>query len=288
MVGSVTLSGETRPKQTYSNLVAVDESGQHSSDVPTVVAAVYVSRSNAEKLAVDLCESGIFPWNKKSKDVSSETIYKFFDSSQVKPCGMMSYSHPSSSQRALMAFESVKQAIKRTRNQGDQEADCLVLLDGQASNYGGEKPVLRCYNEILDDYFQNKYNLSTEVAVLETADKRYPEVTTADCACRKYINDIRKYGDIREIRGLSRFNSDRGVPQVEFKGQIRQVSGEGTSNTDTVAARAVAWAKGGRPAEDMIGDLDQNLRRVVNNRIESNELAERILSESNRPGSQQE
>ena len=112
MVAPVTLSGETPPGRTYSEIVAIDESGQHSPDVPTVVAAVYVSRSDAERLAVRLCENGIFPWRQKSKDVSGETISEFFTDVPVSRSGMASRANPGPSQRAVMAFESVKEVIK--------------------------------------------------------------------------------------------------------------------------------------------------------------------------------
>lgn len=287
MVDPVTLSGETPPGRTYSEIVAIDESGQHSPDVPTVVAAVYVSRNDAERLAVRLCENGIFPWRQKSKDVSGETISEFFTDIPVSRSGMASRANPGPSQRAVMAFESVKEVITDGRSEHSEEANCLVLLDGRPSNYGGEKALLNCRAEIVDDYFQSKYNLDIEVATLEAADQRYPEVTTADCACRNYINAVNRRGAVEAVPGLSRLDSSRSVPSVDADGRIHRLAGEGTSNVDTVAARAVAWATGSRPVGQQIGERDKQLGRIVDNKLTNDNLAEWILTKGNQPGSQQ-
>lgn len=287
MVDPVTLSGETPPGRTYPEIVAVDESGQGSSDTPTVVTAVYVSRDDAERLALKLCENRIFPWKQKSKDVSDEVISEFFTSVSVSRSGMASRVNPGPSQRAIMAFESVKEVITDHRGEDAEQANCLVLLDGRPSNYGGEKALLNCRKEIVDDYFQSKCNLDVEMATLETADKRYPEVTVADCACRDYIDAVGREGYIEAVDGLSRLDSKRSVPSVDADGRVNRLAGEGTSAVDTVAARAVAWATGSRPAEQQIGERDRQLVRALDDKLTNDELTSEILSEGNQPGSRQ-
>lgn len=287
VVDPVTLSGETPPGRTYREIVAVDESGQDSSNTPTVVTAVYVSRDDAERLALKLCENGIFPWKQKSKDVSGNTISKFFTNVSVSRSGMASRANPGPSQRAVMAFECIKEVITDHRSETADQANCLVLLDGRPSNYGGEKALLNCRKEIVDDYFQSKYNLDVEIATLETADKRYPEITVADCACREYIDAVGREGYVEAVDGLSRLDSKRSVPSVDADGRVNQLAGEGTSAVDTVAARVVAWATGSRPAEQQIGERDRHLARALDDKLSNDELTAKILSEGNQPGSQQ-
>ena len=287
MVDPVTLSGETSPERTYSEIVAVDESGLHSRDVPTILTAVYVARNGAERLALKLCECGIFPWKQKSKDVSNETIAAFFEDVSVSPSGVASRANPGPSQRAVMAFEAVKAVIRDHRAEHSGTTNCLVLFDGQPSNYGGEEALLNCLDEILDDYFQSKHSVNVDIATLETADKRYPEVTIADCACKLYTDAVVQQG-VEAASRLCWFDSSRSVPSVDADGRVYQLAGAGTSDVDTVAARAVAWATGRRPTDQVIGERDKQLHRTVETKLDNDRLAHQILAESNQPGSQRE
>jgi len=153
----------------------------------------------------------------------------------------------------------------------------LVLFDGSPSNYGNEQSILNCYEEITDGYFQNKNNVNIELATLETGDKRYPEVTVADCGCRLFVERVGDEGHFEAVERLERFDTNRSVPSVGAEGQVHRLAGQGTSEEDTVKARTVAWTKGGRPATEIVGEADKQLETVLQNKLKNDSLVEQVL-----------
>lgn len=255
MVSDLRLSGVVDSEKTFESLIAIDETGVHSSSIPTVVAASFIVRRRSEDIVRNLIDSGAKPWLQKSSDLGTSEINNFFDSVTVPTRAQATWGSPTHSQRGLMAMEAVKDVIPIGDREYGSVENCLVLLDGSPSNFGGEDKLLQSRTEILDTYFEEKYGVSIEVATLERADRRYPEVTAADCACKIFQDRLQSGTSIEELLAIRRFDASRSVPAVEYDDRIYKLAPQGVSTEDSFVSKVAAWISGKRASRSQLGDV---------------------------------
>lgn len=264
MVRDLTLAGTPQAEQTFESLVAIDETGVGNSGGPTVVAACFLHRGASEATVRALLDCGVKPWFQKSSDLESHTLEQFFEELSIPTRAQATWGTPDHGQRGLMAIEAAKDVIPAGVGQYSSTENCLLLLDGRPSNYGGDTRLLQARNEILDQYFEDQHGLHIEVATLERADRRYPEMTTADCACKLISNRLTGESRIEDLDGVSRFDQSRSVPSVNDDGRVFELAPHGVARADAFRSKVAAWVKGERPAESELGTVSpQELERLA-------------------------
>ncbi|ACV12829.1 hypothetical protein Huta_2668 [Halorhabdus utahensis DSM 12940] len=187
-----------------------------------------------------------------------------------------------------MAVEAIKAVVPAGVSHDGDTTNCLVILDGRVSNFGGKQNILRSRSEILDDYFENQNNVNIAFATLEKGDRTYPEVTVADCACNAFRYRIEQGDAVERIDHVQRFDSSRSVPSVDFEGRIYELAPKGVAQKSTFESKVAAWLTGHRPSEDALGELSQQqFETLVKNRIDDEDVSQYIIDTGNQLGSQQ-
>lgn len=287
MVKPVRLSGVVEQRE-FESIIAVDETGVHTNQIPTVVAASFINRSQSEKVVKQLIDADIQPWFNKSADLDLDTVYDFFHEATIYTAARATQNPHNSSQRGLMAIEAAKEVIQVAKNEIQGNQDCLILLDGKASNYGGEKNLLRSHEEILDSYFQQQNGVNISLATIQHGDRRYPEITVADCACNIIRNKIESEQIIENLEHVQRFDVSRSVPSVEFNGSVYRLAPKGVQQTDEFESKVAAWIEGKRPHAEKMGDISAGqLQRIITQEIDDDDICRYISEMSNQLGSQQ-
>lgn len=288
MVAPVKLSGTTVPGQAFNSVIGIDETGIHEDKIPTVVSASFIDRDQSVHIVKELLDSGAEPWLQKSTDLDIDDIYKFFRQVEIPTRARAAWGVPNRSQRALMAVEAIKEVVPAGVSHDGETTDCLVMLDGRVSNFGGEQNILRSQSEILDDYFENQNNVNIAFATIEKGDRTYPEITVADCACKVFRHRIDQVEAVESIDHVQRFDSSRSVPSVDFEDRIYQLAPKGVAQKTTFESKVAVWLTGHRPSEDALGELSQQqFETLVKNRIEDEDVSQYIIDTRNRLGSQQ-
>lgn len=266
----------------------VDETGVHTEQVPTVVAASFIHRSQSERIVKSLIEADIQPWIDKSADLQLNNIRDFFNKRTIHVAAQATQNPHSRSQRGLMAMEAAKKVIQIAKNETQEDQDCLILLDGKASNYGGEINLLRSREEIVDGYFQQQNGVNISLATIQHGDRRYPEITVADCACNVIRNKIENGPAIEELNYTRRFDTSRSVPSVEFDGSVYRLAPKGVQQTDEFESKVAAWIEGRRPHAEKMGDISTGqLSKIVSQGLDDDDVCRYISEMSDQLGSQQ-
>lgn len=288
MVAPVRLSGTTAQRQAFESIIAIDETGIHDDEIPTVVSASLIHRDQSVHTVKQLLDAGAEPWLQKSADLDINEIYRFFDRTSIPAFARASWESPTRAQRALMAVEAVKEVVPAGVSQGGDTTNCLVILDGRTSNFGGKGNILRSRAEILDDYFETQNNVNIAFATLEKGDKRYPEITAADFACNVFRDRIEQVQTIGQVDNVQRFDISRSVPSVEFEDRIYELAPKGVAQKNTFESKVAAWLTGHRPSEEALGELSQRqFENLVENHIPDEDVSQYIIDTRNQLGSQQ-
>ena len=288
MVAPVKLSGTTAPGQAFESVIAIDETGIHEDRIPTVVSASFIDREQSVHIVKELLTAGAEPWLQKSTDLDIGDIYRFFRQTEIPTRARAAWGSPNRGQRALMAIEVIKEVVPAGVSHNGDTTNCLVILDGRVSNFGGKQNILRSRSEILDDYFEEQNNVNIAFATLEKGDRTYPEVTVADCACNVFRYRIEQEDAVEQIDNVQRFDSSRSVPSVNFEGRIHKLAPKGVARKDTFESKVAAWLTGHRPSEEALGELSQQqLETLVENRIDDEDVSQYIIDTNDQLGSQQ-
>lgn len=288
MVAPVKLSGTTAPGQAFESIIAIDETGIHEDRIPTVVSASFIDRKQSVHIVKELLNAGAEPWLQKSTDLDIEDIYKFFGQTEIPTRARAAWGSPNRGQRALMAVEGIKEVVPTGISYDGNRSNCLVILDGRVSNFGGKQNILRSRSEILDEYFENQNNINIAFATLEKGDRTYPEVTVADCACNVFRHRIEQEDAVEPIDNVQRFDISRSVPSVDFEDRIYQLAPKGVAQKNTFESKVAAWLTGRRPSEDVLGELSpRQFETLVENRIDDEDVSQYVTDTRNQLGSQQ-
>ena len=288
MVAPVKLSGTIVSRQAFDSVIAIDETGIHEDSIPTVVSASFIDREQSVHIVKELINAGADPWIQKSKDLDIGDIHSFFKRTEIPTRAKATHESISSSQRALMAVEATKEVVSTSTSPDDDVTNCLVILDGRVSNFGGEKNILRSQSEILDDYFESQNNVNIFFSTLEKGDKTYPELTVADCACNVFSHQIEHRPPIESIDNVQRFDDSRSVPSVGFEGRIYKLAPKGVAQKDTFESKVAAWLTGCRPSEDQLSELSpQQFDDLVEKHIGDEDVSQYITDTRKQLGSQQ-
>ena len=288
MVAPVKLSGTTAPRQAFESVIAIDETGIHEDRIPTVVSASFIDREQSVHIVKELLNAGAEPWLQKSTDLDIGDIYGFFRQTEIPTRARAAWGSPNRGQRALMAVEAIKEVVPAGVSHDGDTTNCLVILDGRVSNFGGEQNILRSRSEILDDYFENQNNVNIAFATLEKGDRTYPEVTVADCACNVFRHRIEQKDAVEPIDNVQRFDNSRSVPSVNFEDRIYELAPKGVAQKNTFESKVAAWLTGHRPSEDALGELSQRqFETLVENRIDDKDVSQYVIDTRNQLGSQQ-
>jgi len=269
-------------------VIAIDETGIHEDRIPTVVSASVIDRDRSAHIVKELLDAGAEPWLQKSTDLDIEAIYRFFEQTEIPIRARAAWGSPNRGQRALMAVEAIKDVVSAGVSADGDTTNCLVILDGQVSNFGGKQNILRSRSEILDDYFEAQHNVAIAFATLEKGDRTYPEVTVADFACKVFRDRIESADAVEPIQYVQRFDTSRSVPSVDFEDRIYELAPKGVAQKNTFMSKVAAWLTGHRPAEDALGEVSQGqFERLVENRIDDEDVSQYVIETRNRLGSQQ-
>ncbi|QLH77082.1 hypothetical protein HZS55_07150 [Halosimplex rubrum] len=288
MITPVKLSETTDPGQAFESVIAIDETGIHEDRIPTVVSASFIDREQSVQIVKKLLNVGAEPWIQKSTDLDISDIYRFFKQTEIPSRARAAWGSPNRGQRALMAVEAVKEVVPAGVSHDGDTTNCLVILDGRVSNFGGKQNILRSRSEILDDYFEDQNNVNIAFATLEKGDRTYPEVTVADCACNVFRHRIEQGNAVEQLEKVQRFDSSRSVPSVDFEDRIYQLAPKGVAQKNTFESKVAAWLTGHRPSEDALGELSQQqFETLVENRIDDEDISQYVIDTRNRLGSQQ-
>jgi hypothetical protein len=289
VVTPVKLSGTTAPGQAYESVIAIDETGVHEDRMPTVVSASFIDREQSVYTVKELLNAGAKPWQQKSTDLDIDDIYGFFGQTEIPTRAQAAWGSPNHGQRAIMAVEAIKEVVPAGVSHDGDTTNCLVILDGRASNFGGTQNILRSQSEILDDYFENQNNVNIAFATLEKGDKTYPEVTVADCACNVFRHRIEQGEAVETIDNVQRFDSSRSVPSVDFEERIYKLAPKGVTQKNTFESKVAAWLTGHRPSEDTLGELSQRqFETLVEKHIDDEDVTQYVIDTRSQLGSQQE
>lgn len=288
MVAPVKLSGTTSPRQAFESVIAIDETGIHEDRIPTVVSASLIHREQSVNIVRELLSAGAEPWIQKSTDLDTSDIYRFFRQTEIPTRAQAGWGSPNPGQRALMAVEAIKELVPAEVSCDGDTTNCLVILDGCASNFGGSENILRSRSEILDDYFETQNNVNIAFATLEKGDKTYPEVTVADCACNVFRYQIEQKNAIEPVDNVRRFDLSRSVPSVNFEDRVYKLAPKGVAQKNTFESKVAAWLTGHRPSEDALGELSQQqFENLVKNNIDDKKVSQYVINTRSRLGSQQ-
>jgi len=288
VVAPVKLSGTTAPGQAFEAVIAIDETGIHEARIPTVVSASFIDREQSVHIVKELLTVGVEPWLQKSTDLDIGDICRFFRQTEIPTRARTAWGSPDRGQRALMAVEAIKEVVPAGVSHDGDTTDCLVILDGRASNFGGEQNILRSRSEILDDYFENQNNVNIAFATLENGDRTYPEVTVADCACNVIRHRIEQEDAVEPLDNVQRFDSSRSVPSVDFEDHMYELAPKGVAQKNTFESKVAAWLTGHRPSEKALGELSQRqFETLIENRIDDEDVTQYVIDTGNQLGSQQ-
>jgi len=288
VVAPVKLSGTTAPGQAFESVIAIDETGIHEDRIPTVVSASFIDREQSVHIVKELLNVGAEPWLQKSTDLDIGDIHGFFRQTEIPTRARAAWGSPNPSQRALMSVEAIKEVVPAGVTHDGDMTNCLVILDGRVSNFGGEQNILRSRSEILDDYFENQNNVNIAFATLEKGDRTYPEVTVADCVCNVLRHRIEQEDAVELIDNVQRFDSSRSVPSVNFEDRIYELAPKGVAQKNTFESKVAAWMTGHRPSADTLGELSQRqFETLVENRIDDEDVSQYVINTRNQLGSQQ-
>jgi len=288
VVAPVKLSGTTASGQAFESVIAIDETGIHENRMPTVVSASFIDRKQSVHVVKELLNAGVEPWLQKSTDLDVGDLYRFFRQTEIPTRARAAWGTLNRGQRALMAVEAIKAVVPAGVSHDGDTTNCLVILDGRVSNFGGKQNILRSRSEVLDDYFENQNNVNIAFATLEKGDRTYPEVTVADCACNVFRYRIEQGDAVERIDHVQRFDSSRSVPSVDFEGRIYELAPKGVAQKSTFESKVAAWLTGHRPSEDALGELSQQqFETLVKNRIDDEDVSQYIIDTGNQLGSQQ-
>ena len=278
----------TAPGQAFESVITIDETGIHEDRIPTVVSASFIDRAQSVQIVKELLNAGVEPWLQKSADLDIDDIYRFFEQTEIPTRARAAWGSPNRGQRALMAVEAVKDLVSAGVSDGGDTTNCLVILDGRVSNFGGKQTILRSRTEILDDYFESQNNVTIAFATLEKGDRTYPEVTVADFACNVFRHRMEQAEAVELINNVQRFDTSRSVPSVDFEDRIYQLAPKGVAQKNTFKSKVAAWLTGHRPAEDALGKVsERHFETLVGNRIDDEALAQYVIDTRNQLGSQQ-
>jgi hypothetical protein len=282
------LSGTTASRQAFESVIAIDETGIHEERMPTVVSASFIDREQSVGIVKELLNAGAEPWLQKSTDLEIGEVYGFFRQTEILTRARAAWGSPNRGQRALMAVEAIKEVVSAGVSHDGDTTDCLVILDGRVSNFGGRQNILRSRSEILDDYFENQNNVSIAFATLEKGDRTYPEVTVADCACNVFRHRIEQEDAIEPIDNVQRFDTSRAVPSVNFEDRIYELAPKGVAQKNTFESKVAAWLTGYRPSEEALGEVSQRqFETLVEKHIDDKDVSEYVIGTRNQLGSQQ-
>jgi len=288
VVAPVKLSGTTSPRQAFDSVIAIDETGIHEDKIPTVVSASLIHREQSVNIVKELLSAGAEPWLQKSTDLDTDDIYRFFRQTEIPTRARAAWGSPNPGQRALMAVEAIKEVVPAGISRDGDRTNCLVILDGRASNFGGTDNILRSRSEILDDYFENQNNVNIGFATLEKGDKTYPEITVTDCACNVFRHRIEQKNAIEPVDNVQRFDISRSVPSVNFEDRIYKLAPKGVAQKNTFESKVAAWLTGHRPSEDALGELSQQqFENLVESNIDDEDVSQYVINTRNQLGSQQ-
>lgn len=288
MVAPVKLSGTTAPRQAFELVIPVDETGIHEDRIPTVVSASFINREQSIDIVKELLNAGTKPWLQKSTDLGINDIYRFFRQTNVPTRARATWGSPNHGQRALMAVEAIKEVVPAGVSHDGDTTNCLVILDGRVSNFGGKQNILRSRSEILDNYFENQNNVNIAFATLEKGDRTYPEVTVADCACNVFCHRIEQGDTVERVDNVQRFDSSRSVPSVNFEDRIYELAPKGVAQENTFESKVAAWLTGHRPSEEALGELSQQqFETLIESRIDDEDVSQYVIDTRNQLGSQQ-
>jgi hypothetical protein len=269
-------------------VIAIDETGIHEDRIPTVVSASLIEREQSVQIVHKLLNAGAKPWLQKSTDLDTNNIYRFFRRTEIPTQAQAAWGSPNRGQRALMAVEAIKEVVPPGVSHDGDTTNCLVILDGRVSNFGGKENILRSRSEILDDYFENQNNVNIAFATLEKGDRTYPEITVADCACNVFRHRIKQEEEMKSIDKVQRFDKSRSVPSVDSEDRIYQLAPKGVAQKNTFESKVAAWLTGHRPSEDTLGELSQRqFENLVENHIDDKDVSQYVISTRNQLGSQQ-
>jgi hypothetical protein len=272
----------------FESIIAIDETGIHEDRTPTVVSASFIDREQSIHIVKELLNAGAKPWLQKSTDLDICDIYRFFKQTNIPTRARAAWGSPNRGQRALMTTEAIKEVVPAGVSHDGDTTNCLVILDGRVSNFGGKQNILRSRSEILDDYFENQNNVNIDFATLEKGDRTYPEVTVADFACNIFRHRIGREDAIEQVENVHRFDSSRSVPSVNFEDRIYQLAPKGVAQENTFESKVAAWLTGHRPSEDALGELSQQrFETLVENRIDDRDVSQYVVDTRKRLGSQQ-
>ena len=287
MVNAVQIAETPGTTRRFDLLVTVDESGIHDSSTPTVVSASFSPRFQAEVILQVLIENEITPFVQKGTDLSATQIRTVLNDLSIPVTAMGTWENVSASTRGVVTVEAIKRVVQQASTP-DERSDCLVILDGAPSNYGGKRSILKSKTEILDSYFENQNNVSVSIATLPKADRRYPEVTITDLACRSFVNRVEQTGSIPPVDAVVRFDPSRSVPSVEYSDEnVYSLASTGVSDDTTVRSSVVAWCRGTAPSVDAVGTADaQSYEQIVQASIDKRAVRQYLLQQG-QPGSQQ-
>lgn len=288
MVAPVKLSGTTAPGQAFESVITIDETGTHEGRIPTVVSASFIDREQSVHIVREFLNVDAEPWLQKSTDLDIDDIYRFFKQTEIPTRARAAWGRPDRGQRALMAVEAIKEVVPVGVPQDGSTTNCLVILDGRVSNFGGKENLLRSRSEILDDYFESQNNVNIAFATLEKGDRTYPEVTVADCACNVFRHQIEQEGAVEQIDHVQRFDSSRSVPSVGFEDRIYELAPKGVAQKNTFESKVAAWLTGHRPSEDTLGELSEHrFEALVETHIDDEDVYQYVINTRNQLGSQQ-
>lgn len=187
-----------------------------------------------------------------------------------------------------MGIEATKDVIPEGVAQNEGKTNCLLLLDGRVSNFGGRENILQSRTEILDAYFEDQHNVNVSIATLEKADKQYPEVTAADCACNVFRDRIENGESIEALEHIQRFDTSRSVPSVDFDDRIYELAPKGVAQENTFESKVAAWLTGHRPSETALGEIaPQQFENLVTRHIDDIDVSQYVIDTRERLGSQQ-
>lgn len=288
MVAPVKLSGTTASTRAFNSVIGIDETGKDKDKKPTVVTASFTCRKQSVHIVKQLLDSGAKPWLQKSTDLDMDDICRFFKQVEIPTRAQAVWGTPNASQRALMAVEAIKEVIPAGVSHDAETTDCLVMLDGRVSNFGGRQAILRSQSEILDDYFQNQNSVNIAFAPIVKGDKTYPEITVADFACKVFRSRIEQTEAIEQVDYVQRFDNSRSVPSGGSEDRIHKIAAKGVAQRNTFESKVAVWLTGHRPSEEALGELSQQqFETLIKNHIEDEDVSEYIIETRNRLGSQQ-
>lgn len=280
-------------RKRLAHVVGVDESGNPDGNGgPFVISAVHCPRSYGERLAEHLVESGLNPWQNKSRSLSvtddakatqDRRVESFVDvvtSTPVTWCAAVGWDAYSVPKRAAIACVVTSKAL--TTPHADRtpnfEGDVALIHDGNDETYGKKQRYLRKQASTeFNSSFQSAF-CSVHVSSLPKADLTYPEVIAADYVAG-YIRKKIANGEtsIDQLPDQVLWVSSGWTCEDVQPAPLYWLRTTGAKQTTTEQSRVIAWVEGRRPPKDGFAS-SRRFESVVENRLESEKLKEYLSS----------